>query len=417
MNIAPTGDPHAEDGRFPLSRKGYDREAVDHFVRATQAQIAQLLQQYDSLITYNHELRQALDEAHARANHADFSALGGRVQEMLQIAEEQAGDITQAAIQEADRLSAQRQAEIDELRQSSYAELAEMRDAQRAELDALREQVERDSVQLRERVTAEAGQLLASARLQAEAVRTEAEEAATGMRKAASFESEELLAAAERDSAALRQEAADQREQVMAELKGAQESANQAIQEMLTKATELQRSAGEHLTSETDEAAKLRNEALAEAERIKVSASGDAEKIIDRARHQAAIIDDRARQELALRRRQMRDEQELLTRRKNAMLNQLASVSALAVETAENMPDVPEEYDTAFSELEGHGSSAPELESDPTIGNPANEADEEVSSEQAIEEEAEHGEDDGNAEQTIAEAPADEPELAEASKP
>ena len=37
----------------------------------------------------------------------------------------------------------------------------------------------------------------------------------------------------------------------------------------------------------------------------------------------------------------MRDEQELLTRRKHAMLNQLASVSALAVETAENMPDVP----------------------------------------------------------------------------
>ena len=220
-------------------------------------------------------------------------------------------------------------------------------------------------------MTAEAGQLLASARLQAEAVRTEAEEAATGMRKAASFESEELLAAAERDSAALRQEAADQREHVMAELKEAQESANQAIQGMLTKATELQRSAGEHLTSETDEAAKLRNEALAEAERIKVSASGDAEKIIDRARHQAAIIDDRARQELALRRRQMRDEQELLTRRKHAMLNQLASVSALAVETAENMPDVPEEYDTAFSELAGHGSPAPELESDPTIGNPA----------------------------------------------
>ena len=40
---------------------------------------------------------------------------------MLHIAEEQAADITQAAIQEADRLSAQRQAEIDELRQSAYA--------------------------------------------------------------------------------------------------------------------------------------------------------------------------------------------------------------------------------------------------------------------------------------------------------
>jgi hypothetical protein len=247
------------------------------------------------------------------------------------------------------------------------------------------------------------------------------------MRKAASFEAEELLAAAERDTAALRQEAADQREHVMAELQQGQESANQAIQEMLAKATELQRSAGEHLTSETEEAAKLRNEALAEAERIKVGATSDAEKIIDRARHQAAIIDERARQELALRRRQMRDEQELLTRRKHAMLNQLASVSALAVETAENMPDVPEEYDTAFTEIEvnsGHGSPAAELESDPTIGNPTNEADEEIEqggagdeAGQAIDAEAEHGKADGKAEQPIGQAPADEAELARASKP
>ncbi len=85
-----------DDGRFPLARKGYDREAVDHFVRATHAQIAQLLEQYDSLIAYNHELRQALDDAHARANHADFSGLGARVQEILHIAEEQANDIRRA---------------------------------------------------------------------------------------------------------------------------------------------------------------------------------------------------------------------------------------------------------------------------------------------------------------------------------
>ena len=77
----------------------------------------------------------------------------------------------------------------------------------------------------------------------------------------------------------------------------------------------------------------------------------------------------------------MRDEQELLTRRKHAMLNQLASVSALAVETAENLPDVPEEYDTAFSEVDADAQSrqsAAEVESDPTVGNSANEADEQT---------------------------------------
>jgi hypothetical protein len=426
VNMPPTTDPHLENDRFPLARKGYDREAVDHFVRATQTQIAQLLEQYDSLLAYNHELRQALDDAHARANHADFSGLGARVQEILHIAEEQANDITQGAAQEADRLSAHRQAEIDELRQRAYEELAEVRDAQRAELDALREQVERDAGQLKERAATEAEQLLTSARLQAEAVRTEADAAATGMRKAASFESQELLASAERASAALRQEIANQREHVMAELKESQVSANQAIEAMLTEATDLQRAAGEHLTSETEQAAKLRNEALAEAERIRVDASGDADGIIDRARHQAAMIDDRARQELALRRRQMRDEQELLMRRKHAMLNQLASVSALAVETAENMPDLPEVPETAFADISANaesGSAAAEIESDPTVGNSTNEVDGQAEQDQAEQNAADAEADQvvdeeggsRNSEPADSESAEDRPEFVEAS--
>jgi hypothetical protein len=381
VNMPPRVDQHPDYGRFPVARKGYDREAVEHFVQATHAQIARLLQQYDTLMANNRELRQALEDANARATHADFSGLGGRVQELLHIAEEQATDITQQAVQEADRLSAQVRAEMNELRHDAAAELAQLRDAQLAELDSLRQHGERDAAELRERASAEADQLLSSARLQADAVRAEAEAAATGMRKAATFESQQLLAGAERDSAAVRQDIADQRERVLAELKQAQESANQAIQAMLAKATELQRTAGEHVTQETEQAAKVRTDILAEAERIKVDAGDDAEKIIDRARRQAAAIDNRARQELALRRRQMRDEQDLLNRRKHAMLNQLTSLSALAVETAENLPDVPEVADSEFADVvgfraDGQGSRDVEIESDPTVGNSTDEAEE-----------------------------------------
>jgi hypothetical protein len=375
VNLSPRVDQHPDDGRFPLVRKGYDREAVDHFVRATQAQIAQLLQQYDALLANNHELRNALDDAKARAAHANFSGLGGRVQELLQIAEDQATEITRQAVQEADRLSAQVHAELNELRQGATAELAQMRDSQLAELDALRHNGEHDALELLERAQADAEQLLASARLQAETVKAEAEAAATGQHEAATFESQELLAAAERDSAALRQEISGQRERVLAELKHAQESANQAIQTMLAEASEMQRAAGERLTEETENASKLRTEMLAEAERIKLDATGEAEKIIDRARQRAAAIDSRARQELALRRRQMRDEQDLLNRRKHAMLNQLASLSAIAAQTAEALPDVPE---AEFAELTAWPDSADaEMESDPTLGNAAEEAREE----------------------------------------
>jgi hypothetical protein len=45
-------------------------------------------------------------------------------------------------------------------------------------------------------------------------------------------------------------------------------------------------------------------------------------------------------------------------------------VSALAVETAENLPDVPDVSEAAFSELpDESGGAAAEIESDPTVGN------------------------------------------------
>ncbi len=57
----------------------------------------------------------------------------------------------------------------------------------------------------------------------------------------------------------------------------------------------------------------------------------------------------------------MRHEQDLLTRRKQAMLSQLTSLSALAVETAESLPEVPElDLDDHFTEPEQPPASEPE---------------------------------------------------------
>jgi len=100
---------------------------------------------------------------------------------------------------------------------------------------------------------------------------------------------------------------------------------------------------------------------------VKVQATTEAELIVTRAQDQAATIDERARQEFAWRRRQMRHEQDLLNRRKQAMLSQLTSLSAIAVETAENLPEVPELF---FGDLDdsagddGAGDSAETADTD-----------------------------------------------------
>ena len=75
---------------------------------------------------------------------------------------------------------------------------------------------------------------------------------------------------------------------------------------------------------------------------MKLEATVEAEQIVKRAQQQSATIDERARQEFAWRRRQMRHEQDLLTRRKQAMLSQLTSLSALAAETTEKLPELPD---------------------------------------------------------------------------
>lgn len=67
-----------------------------------------------------------------------------------------------------------------------------------------------------------------------------------------------------------------------------------------------------------------------------------AERLLSEASGRARTIEERARQEFAWRRRQLRSEQDLLNRHKQALLAQLTSLSTLARQTAENLPDVPE---------------------------------------------------------------------------
>ena len=126
MNLPRSAD-ESTSGRFPLVRKGYEREAVDRFAHATEDRIAALQQRCETLISENAQLDSALGDARSKAAQVDFSALGGRAQEILRIAEEQARDVTRHAAQEAEQLIAQAQAEVDQLTERTSAELGEVR--------------------------------------------------------------------------------------------------------------------------------------------------------------------------------------------------------------------------------------------------------------------------------------------------
>ncbi|GAB2576356.1 DivIVA domain-containing protein [Microlunatus antarcticus] len=347
------GDPAT--GFFASARKGYDRAAVDRFVEDTQSQIAGLSREVESLAAQNRAM------AAKQAMTTDYSSLGGRAQEILRIAEEQARETTQRATTAADDLVAGAERDADRMRDDTVHELAGLREHRLAELDVLRRRTEDDSTLAVERAHASAQQLLAAARLEAEAVRTEAQARAHDLVQAAVYEAEQQRAAAQREAAAVAADVAAHRETTYAELQRAQEEAAAHVEAMLAEATRQQTTTAAHLAAETEQAVALRAEALADAERVRTTADADAADAVARAQQQAATIDERARQEYAWRRRQMRQEQALLDQRRSAILGQLTSLSALAAETAGNLPEVPE---ILFSDFESVSSGSTDARTD-----------------------------------------------------
>lgn len=325
---------------FPISRRGYDKDAVDGFVRALSTRLAELENQTQRLIAENGQLRHDLGDATERA-HPDFNNLGGRAQEILRVAEEQAGDITAQAQREADRLLEHTDADVQQQRERTQNELTAVRDRTLAELDALRRQADADAASIYEHARVDSEQLVGAARVEAQALLAENERLAAARLETARVEASQLIGAAEKEAAVLREHTAAERDRALTDLKFVQDDAQARIEALLGESSQLQAQAAAHLTEQTEAAAGLRHDALAEAERVKRQALAEADDIVGRAQAQAATIDERARQEFAWRRRQMRREQELLDRRKQAMLSQLTSLSALAAETAQSLPEVP----------------------------------------------------------------------------
>ena len=277
------------------------------------------------MISENTQLDSALGDARFKTTQVDFSALGERAQEILRIAEQQARDVTRNAAQEAEQLIGQAHAEADQLTERTTAELGEVRRTTWPNWRRCAPRVRTMPPNWLAGRGSESEQLLTSARLQAASVCAEADATARGIGQAALLESQARIAAVENQAAGILRQAADQRDRILSDLRQGQDAANATIKAMLAEATALQRASGEHLAAETDQAAALRTRTLAEAERVKVEAANEAEQIVSRSQQQAALIDERARQEFAWRRRQMRHEQELLDRRKVAMLSQLNS--------------------------------------------------------------------------------------------
>src|SRR5690349_16257891 len=109
---------------------------------------------------------------------------------------------------------------------------------------------------------------------------------------------------------------------------------------MLSEAEQHNTESSARLEADIAEAARIRTEALAEAQQVKLAAIKEAEERLGAAKAEATAISERTQQEFTWRKEQLKRETERLGRRKQAVLTQLASLSAMAEETAESFPDL-----------------------------------------------------------------------------
>ena len=329
-------------GNFPTALRGYDRTAVDDYVRTLEASVVQSRRRASQLEQQISNLQDQL-ATHAEkgaSQDMDYSNLGGRANDILRLAQEQARDLVENATIEAEKLKEAARREADTLRNSAAREGHAIKSGGVAEIDQLRSKLHAEIKAQVDKAKAEAEALVAAARRQAESIRREADQEAQTTRQNAYLDTENLRRTVEREAAEIRQQVAAERERAMGQLKKIHDDAQAKTAALLAEATKHANESAERLEADIAEAARIRAEAVAEAEQTKVHAIEEAEARLATAKQQATAISERTQQEFTWRKQQLRRETELLHQRKQAVLNQLASLSALAEQTANAFPDL-----------------------------------------------------------------------------
>ena len=329
-------------GNFPSALRGYDRSAVDDYIRSLEGAVVQSRRRAASVEQQLQSLQAQLSESmeKQRIQEVDYTNLGGRATEILRLAEEQAREVLDRATEDAERVKESARREADHVRAEAARVGSDITSNGIAEIQALRDRGQGDIQGEVERARAEAASIVAAARREAEALQRAADHEAQTLRQNAYLDTEKLRREVEHEVADIRQAIAVEREAAIEHLRGVHEESVTKTAALLAEATDHHHQSTERLEHDIAEAARIRAEALAEAEAVKLRAAQEAEERIAAARKQAAAITDRTQQEFAWRKQQLRRETDLLGQRKAAVLNQLASLSALAEQTAHSFPDL-----------------------------------------------------------------------------
>jgi cell division septum initiation protein DivIVA len=351
---------------FAFERRGYDRAAVDAFVaqaasayQRVSSEAAESGQRIAQLEHSLKELQEELDEH----DHPTYGGLGKHAAAMLRLAEEQATQVTHAANEAAKEMRSRASREATALVSEAQQEAEQLRVTRKAEIERNQSKLRTEAVELRAAAVSDAKEIVSAARREAEQIRLAAEQETATARTAAIREAEQLRASADREAQEARRALSLERERLAKEAAAYHASATERTQRLVadaeTRASAAERRAAEALELSTSH----REQASAEVDKILAAARRDAEQLVATAKAQAAQITAKANHESDETHAIAEERIDLLRRRRDGILSQLAQLRELVGSFATDDPDedfiprtpwsrrtTPREPDYSFSE-------------------------------------------------------------------
>jgi len=321
-------------GNFPQVLRGYDRSAVDAYVREVEAKHARTLAEL-------REARYQLELTAATTDTTDYAKLGGHARSLLKSAEAQAAEIVQAARAEADALRSHASADTARLSHETTAALDLSRANTTADLEELRRLLGEQTAAELEAARADAAALLESTERQREWLLRESETQARAMIDAATAEAEQRRAETARIAAEQAVELARAKEEALAEIAAGRQAAAEQITELLAATKAEVEAQHARLAEDLTTADQRREAARAEAAQIAQAAAEQAQATIDHAEHEATRIAAESNAAIAAQAAELQREVEALNLRRQGIIGQLEQLSTLAIDTVDQAANEP----------------------------------------------------------------------------
>lgn len=317
---------------FPQSLRGYERGAVDAYVREVESQLARA----KAVVREQHR---QLRDAGGRIGGTDYEQLGAHTRSLLRAAEAQAEELVSTAEHRALHIMAVAEAEAEKTALEARLALDAAQANSTDELHAIRRRLSEQTAIELQAARDEGTAIVEFARQQAAEVLAEASAKAELIQRESQLAAEAKMVAAEREATEHRLSVVTEKEAALADVKAAHEATAAELEDLLDHTRQRMAEHAARLDADTLTWEQRREAARAEAAEIVAAARVEATTILqeadDRARALRAATLEGSQKEKA----ELEAEIALLIQRRKAVVAQLGELSALAGSSAVDYGD------------------------------------------------------------------------------